>query len=73
MHLTVDDLIAHARQLSSDEFELLMVRLNLEVALPLDPEIEDAWMAEVERRVDAVDRGEMQAVPWDEARKRLGL
>lgn len=73
MHLTVDDLIAHARQLSSDEFELLMVRLNHEVALPLDPEIEDAWMAEVERRADAVDRGEMQAVPWDEARKRLGL
>jgi len=73
MHLTVDDLIAHARQLSSDEFELLMIRLQHEVALPLDPEIEDAWMAEVERRADAMDRGEMRAVPWDEARKRLGL
>ena len=73
MHLSVDDLIACARRLSSDEFEVLMVRLQHEVALPLDPVIEDAWMEEVERRADAMDRGEMRAVPWDEAKKRLGL
>jgi hypothetical protein len=36
----------------------------------------DAWrpgIAEAERRVEALDRGEMRSIPWEEARKTLGL
>lgn len=41
----------------------------------LDPaaeaEVEQAWRAEVARRVADLDAGNVQAVPWDEARDRL--
>ena len=70
---TVDELVAQAEQLSAADRELLLDRLRQTLASPIDPEIEAAWAAEVERRLDAVDRGEMQSIPWDEAKKRLGL
>lgn len=36
-------------------------------------EVEDAWKVEVERRIDAIDRGEETCVPWEVVRKDLGL
>ncbi len=73
MNPTVDALIAQARLLSPDEFDLLMVRLQHEVALPPDAGVEDAWAAEIQRRVDAVDRGDVKLHEWEEVRKDLGL
>ena len=73
MNPTVDDLVAQASKLSAEDRELLLLRLQVELIDPVDPEIEAAWIAEVERRMDAVDRGEMRSIPWEEARKRLGI
>ncbi|MBA3588701.1 MAG: addiction module protein [Methylibium sp.] len=38
-----------------------------------DPDVDAAWNAEIERRVDAIESGEMRAIPWDEVKKDLGL
>jgi putative addiction module component (TIGR02574 family) len=73
MNPTVDELVAQAERLSAADRELLLDRLRQTLASPMDLEIEAAWAAEVERRLDAVDRGEMPSIPWDEAKKRLGL
>ena len=32
---------------------------------------DDAWGAEIQKRVDEVDRGEVKTIPWDEARRRI--
>jgi len=32
---------------------------------------EDAWRAEVERRITELDSGAVEAVPWEELRARL--
>ncbi|PYU88400.1 MAG: addiction module antitoxin RelB [Acidobacteria bacterium] len=32
---------------------------------------EDAWRAEVERRIAELDSGAVEAVPWEELRARL--
>lgn len=41
----------------------------------LDAESEDgadeAWQAEIERRIEELDSGQVQAVPWEELRARL--
>ena len=41
----------------------------------LEPEseegVEQAWMAEVERRMAELDSGAVQTIPWDELRARL--
>lgn len=73
MHRTIDDFIAQARQLPADELELLVLRLNHEVALPLDPGVEQAWSAEIGRRIAAIDQGKTQLHDWEDVRKDLGL
>ncbi|MGI8772588.1 MAG: addiction module protein [Acidobacteriaceae bacterium] len=34
-------------------------------------EIEQAWLAEAERRCEQIDRGEVEMVPWEEVRAKL--
>ena len=36
-----------------------------------DPDIEQSWIAESEARYDAYHRGELEAIDWDEIKKRL--
>ncbi|MBI4278037.1 MAG: addiction module protein [Armatimonadetes bacterium] len=41
----------------------------------LDPESEEgaeqAWVAEIERRMEELDSGAVQTIPWEELRARL--
>jgi putative addiction module component (TIGR02574 family) len=37
----------------------------------LDEDAEDAWRAEIARRVEELSSGAVQAVSWDETRRRL--
>jgi putative addiction module component (TIGR02574 family) len=70
---TVDALFAQAEALPPGEFELLVLRLNDRLHEFATPEIEAAWNEEIERRITASDRGDIRAIPWEEARKSLGL
>jgi putative addiction module component (TIGR02574 family) len=36
-----------------------------------DPGAESAWEAEIERRVTELDRGDVQPIPWAEARAMI--
>ncbi|MBM3334434.1 addiction module protein [Candidatus Sumerlaeota bacterium] len=36
----------------------------------IDPNIEQGWVAEAEARYEAFKRGELQAVGWDEIKRR---
>ena len=69
---TVDDLARQIERLSANEREELLNRILL-MAAEDQAEIDAAWMAEIERRVDAMDRGETTFHPWEEVRKDLGL
>ena len=37
----------------------------------IDPEIEEAWAVEVEKRLADWDAGLIEGVPWDEVRKQI--
>ncbi|MEZ4425423.1 MAG: addiction module protein [Gemmatimonadota bacterium] len=41
-----------------------------------DPEVEEAWAVEIQRRLDSIDRGEVELIPAEqvlaEARRRVG-
>jgi putative addiction module component (TIGR02574 family) len=69
---TVDELARQIERLSDDEREELLNRILL---MPADDqaEIDASWQAEIERRVAAMNRGEMTFHPWEEVRKDLGL
>ncbi len=61
----LEDIEAAALQLASSDRAKLAERLL--ISLEEDDEILASWVAEAERRADAFDRGEMEAVDFDEA------
>ena len=38
---------------------------------PADQDVDALWLAEVERRLDEVERGAAALVPWDTVRQRV--
>jgi putative addiction module component (TIGR02574 family) len=65
-----------AAQLSDVERAELALSLIESLDGPADPDVEEAWRAEIERRIGQIDRGEVELIPGDEVfarlRRRLG-
>jgi putative addiction module component (TIGR02574 family) len=70
------ELKKQASGLSDAERAELALSLIESLDGPADPDIEEAWRLEIERRVGQIDRGEVQLIPGDEVfarlRRRLG-
>jgi putative addiction module component (TIGR02574 family) len=58
---------ARALELSAEERAQLADRLL--ASLFRDQEIEDAWVAEVERRIEAIEQGRSGLIPFEESLK----
>jgi hypothetical protein len=69
MPTSVESLEAQALQLSQDDRARLLERLA--ISLPVDPEIEEAWDREADRREAQLADGTAQLVPGEEALARL--
>ncbi len=69
MSSTVEALEAEALQLSAAERARLVD--SLIASLDIDPEIEDAWAAEVERRNAEIESGAVSLIPGAEALAKL--
>ena len=69
MSLTVETLKAEALRLSATERARLIERLI--ASLDIDPEIEDAWAAEVERGNAEIESGAVSLIPGPEAMAKL--
>ena len=76
MSNTLEELKVKAAQLSESERAELAYSLIESLDGPPDADVEEAWRVEVERRVQQIDRGEVQLIPGDEVfarlRRRLG-
>ena len=70
------ELKRQASQLSEGERGELAMSLLESLDGPADPDVEEAWRLEIERRLGQIDRGEVQPMPGDEVfarlRRRLG-
>lgn len=73
---TLTELKQKASKLSEAERADLALSLIESLDGPADPDVEEAWRVEIERRLGQIDRGEVQLVPGDEVfaklRRRLG-
>jgi putative addiction module component (TIGR02574 family) len=73
---TLTELKEKASRLSEAERAALALSLIESLDGPPDPDVEEAWRIEIERRVGEIDRGEAQLIPGDEVfarvRRRLG-
>jgi len=66
---SVEELVKKAVVLNPKE-RIRLVEAILYSLDKTDPEIEKSWIAESEARYEAYRRGELQAVDWDEIKKR---
>ena len=73
---TLAELKQKASQLSEVDRADLALSLIASLDGPADPDVEEAWRVEIERRIGQIDRGEVDLVPGDEVfaklRRRLG-
>ena len=66
------------KQLFRDAFELpesdraTLAGLLIEsLEPPPDPDVEEAWAAEAERRWKEIESGAVRTIPWEEVRRKL--
>lgn len=76
MASALSDLKKKAAQLPEHERAELALSLIESLDGPADPDVEEAWAQEIERRVLQVEKGEAELVPAEEVfariRRRLG-
>lgn len=54
------------------EERVALTGLLIESLEPVSEEgVEEAWLAEIERRMAELDSGSVQTIPWEELRSRL--
>ena len=72
MPLTARDLLEAANLLSqADRSWLVQELLHPPGDGSTEAEIEAAWAEEIERRIDEIDSGAVQMIPWDEVREEM--
>lgn len=64
---TIEDKALH---LPPEERAKLAQKLILSLDTLSEAEIENAWLAEAQRRALEIDRGEVKAIPADEVRRK---
>ena len=70
MGMAFEELEKHARSLSTEEKATLARILIEELDAAIDPNAEQLWLEEAQRRYDAFLRGDLEARPGDEVMQR---
>lgn len=72
------EMAADLKKLFHDAFELsendraTLAGLPIEsIEPPPDPDVEEAWAVEAERRWREIESGAVQTIPWEEVKARL--
>ena len=71
MSTHVTELFAKASILSEEERATLAGLLIESLESEVDPDVEEAWRIEIERRLAELDSGAVETVPWEVVRAKL--
>jgi putative addiction module component (TIGR02574 family) len=71
MSTHVTELFAKASILSEKERATLAGLLIESLESETDPDVEEAWRVEIERRLAELDSGAVETVPWEVVRAEL--
>ena len=64
-----ESVLSQALELDELERQMLALRLEMSLGEEKDPGYDAAWEAEVKRRLNEIDRGEVELIDWDDAIK----
>lgn len=71
MSTDLDSLLKAALQLSDEERARLADSLLSTLEPAPEPDVEEAWAAEIERRSREFDEGKVKPIPWSEIRESV--
>ena len=71
MSTHVTELFEKASTLSENERATLAGLLIESLESEFDPDVEEAWRAEIERRLAELDAGTVETVPWEAVKAKL--
>ena len=71
MSKVTPSVLAEALRLEPDARAELAAELLASLDGPADPDAETAWATEIDRRIEAIERGSIRLEPWDEVRRRI--
>ena len=71
MSTHVNELFAKASILSEKERATLAGLLIESLESEVDPDVEEAWRVEIERRLAELDAGTVETVPWETVKAKL--
>jgi putative addiction module component (TIGR02574 family) len=71
MTKTAQAVLQDAMALTEPDREELAIQLLDSLGTSSEAEVEEAWKAEVHRRLDRLDSGEAKLIPWTELRDRI--
>ncbi len=71
MTKATEAVLADALRLDTHARAELAAELLASLDGPTDPDAEQAWQLEIERRVAALRAGQLKLEPWDQVRKRI--
>ena len=71
MSTHVTELFAKASALSDKDRATLAGLLIESLESEVDPDVEEAWRVEIERRLAELDSGAVETVPWEVVRAKL--
>jgi putative addiction module component (TIGR02574 family) len=63
--------LEQALRLSEEERAELIDHLTLSLDQVPDEEVEAAWSAEIQKRLDDIEQGRVELIPWPEARRMI--
>lgn len=71
MSTHVTELFEMASALSEQERATLAGLLIESLEAEIDPDVEEAWRIEIERRLAELDSGSVETVPWEVVKAKL--
>lgn len=71
MNQNSQELLAQALDLSTSERGRLAALLIDSLETEVDEDADATWAEEIQRRVEDIDRGRVQLIPWSEVRRRM--
>lgn len=72
MKLSAKDILDRALKMPENDRAAIAERLLSSLDARPDSNVEEAWQQEIQRRLSEIDRGEVECVPWEEVRSRMG-
>lgn len=71
MNRVPDELLSNALDLSAPVRAEIAARLIASLDPDVDDDAEQAWAAEIDRRMAELNAGQVQMIPWNEVRQIL--